>query len=864
MAVVKIENFVGEFPSVSPRALGAGGAQENRNLLTGVTEFRPLSLDTATTGCPPGTKTMHRLDRKADGEFNSDPATGWIFSQNLRSYVKGQINDERTERTYYTVDDGSEPPRAIDVNGANRKLGVPRPVKPSVSLNVKDELTPEEASNFLYGEAAEAIRKAVIAATASPGATEPASRFSGATIFGGPYSNHNLYFPNNTDVPDVLRNNHSDLIAGMSRQRAIDLKLNTTTLAATETSGFLFIPITALPFTYRVNQTALATALRAIQKPAGSVDEAGNSTAGQQMLPEAKITELVGTVVKYLDPSEFAKSRRDELDAVVKEFSKLISTASTAEVPTKPTEPTKPTVPEYTYDPDFGSSVRSPEWVAYDAAMVQYRTDLQAYNDSLSTASTGSNSLNTKLSDLRLKAQTATKAIEAEVVRRWTALTGDVSYISSALSNLGSVSDLVGPTVTRIIDTRFYVVTFVTNWGEESEPSEPSNLLEPDQNDSCTVARPASTSGEPYATRNIVKWRLYRSNSGSQSAAFQFVEEMLIATASYNDSKKGAELGEVCPTTTWTEPPYRMDAQATGWPKPVVGTNPFLRGLTGMPNGIMAGFFDNTVAFCEPYVPYAWPVEYQITTEHPIVGLGVFDTTLFVGTTGNPYLISGSDSASMSAQKLDSNQSCSSALSIASVQGGVLFASPDGLCLASPGGVQVVTQGLYTREDWQKLNPSSMMAVEHERIYYLFYDNGTPGCLSFDLPNKKLGRVDLSADAVFVDRLNDIMYAAKGASVNAVFGSIARRTALWRSARQVLPQFAALAWVQVYGDQTVEDPVTVRWYGDGVLRHTSTLTDTKPQRLPAGRWIEHEVEVESKSRVTSVMLASSTAELQQI
>jgi hypothetical protein len=864
MAVVKIENFGGEMPSVSPRMLGAAGAQENRNLYTGIAEFRPLMLDAAVAGCPPDTKTMHRFARKADGTFNADPATGWIFSQNLRSYVKGQINDERTERTYYSVDDGSEPPRAIDVTGADRKLGVPRPVKPAVSLSVTDELTQEEASNFLYGEAAEAIRQAIIDSTTNPANNEPASRFVGTTIKAGPYSSHGLAFPTSTLIPSALRTNHWDLVGIVPIQRAIDLGLVATTLEATVTPASMFVSITSLPFTILPDRALLESKLRAIQKPAGSADKSGNSTAGQQLFTDAKITELADAVIKTLDPSEWGKSFRDELDAVTKEFARLITTATSATLPSKPSEPTKPTVPEYTYDPDFGASVRSPQWVAYDAAYATYVAAMQDYNAAVSGASSGSNSLNTKLAELRSRARIATQAVEAEMVRAWAALTKDTSLVSSRLSAGGGVSAFVGETVTRIIDTRFYIVTFVTDWGEESEPSEVSDLLEPDQNDSCTVNRPALTTGEPYATRNIVKWRLYRSNVGSQTAAFQFVDEMLIATANYTDEKKGAELGEVCPSTTWTEPPYRQDVQAEGWPKPVVGTNPFLRGLTGMPNGIMAGFLDNTVAFCEPYIPYAWPVEYQITTEHPIVGLGVFDTTLFVGTTGNPYFISGSDSASMSAQKLDSNQSCVSALSIVSVQGGVLYVSPDGLCLAAPGGVQVVSQGLYTREDWQTLNPSSMMAVEHERIYYLFYDNGTPGCLSFDLTSKKLGRVDLSADAVFVDKLNDVLYTARGASVTAVFGGTLRRTARWKSARQVLPLHASLAWVQAYGDQTADNPVTVRWYGDGELKYTATLNDTKPQRLPAGRWVEHEVEVESKSRVTSLMLASSTGELQQI
>ena len=162
-----------------------------------------------------------------------------------------------------------------------------------------------------------------------------------------------------------------------------------------------------------------------------------------------------------------------------------------------------------------------------------------------------------------------------------------------------------------------------------------------------------------------------------------------------------------------------MDGQFDGELKPSVGANPYLRGLVGMPNGIMAGCIDNTVAFCEPYVPYAWPVEYQVTTEFPVVGMAVFDQTLFVGTAGNPYFVTGAHSASMSAQKLDSNQACASRRSVVGVQGGVLYASPDGLCLASARGVEVVSRQLIARKDWQAMQPASMFAAEHEGVYYL-------------------------------------------------------------------------------------------------------------------------------------------------
>ena len=42
------------------------------------------------------------------------------------------------------------------------------------------------------------------------------------------------------------------------------------------------------------------------------------------------------------------------------------------------------------------------------------------------------------------------------------------------------------------------------------------------------------------------------------------------------------------------------------------------------------------------------------------------------------------------------------------------------------------------------------------------------------------------------------------------------------------------------------------------------FTDGEPQRLPIGRWLEHEIEVEGAARVTKLTLASATAELKGV
>lgn len=500
------------------------------------------------------------------------------------------------------------------------------------------------------------------------------------------------------------------------------------------------------------------------------------------------------------------------------------------------------------------SGHRHPDWIAYDQAYAQWQRDLAEWERTRSDSVNATADREAAKDRLRAQAERVSNEIEAEYFRRKERIKELVTaYINGQTLISGEDGDgLIKVDPDRIIDTRFYVATYVTDWGWESAPSPVSDMLEVDQNDSVTVAVAA-----PPPDRDITHWRLYRSNVGSAAAAFQFVDEMLISTPEYHDEMKGEQLGEPCPTLTWLEPPYRADSESPAEIKPPKGDDPHLKGAVGMPNGIVAGFIDNFVAFCHPYHPYAWPVEYQITTEFPIVGLGVFGQTLFVGTLGNPYLISGADSASMSALKLDSEHSCVSRRSIVSVGNGVIYASPDGLCLASPNGVQLLTGDVFSREDWQALQPETILAAAHEGVYY-FWAGGV--CWALDFIGKKLGQVaGLPATAVHRDMLTDRLYVVVDDEVRKLFAE-GRRTATWRSGIAVMPAQSPLAWLQV--DSNFEDgPVVIRWFGDGALRHTTTLTSIEPKRLPPGRWLEHEIEVETASRVTKVMLAGHSQEL---
>lgn len=176
-----ITSFGGILPALKPRALPADAAQDNRNLLASVPDFRPLATDlnVAVSGTA-NPKTLYRLDRKADGSFNTDMSTGWVVNAATVSYVKGPINNDTTERTYYTFDDGSAAPRWLDATGTDRILGVPQPPLPTAVLSATAKFTAEDRTGAI--EAALLLVQTTIRANLTAvwrGATEPGAGDTG-------------------------------------------------------------------------------------------------------------------------------------------------------------------------------------------------------------------------------------------------------------------------------------------------------------------------------------------------------------------------------------------------------------------------------------------------------------------------------------------------------------------------------------------------------------------------------------------------------------------------------------------------------------------------------------------------------------
>lgn len=412
--------------------------------------------------------------------------------------------------------------------------------------------------------------------------------------------------------------------------------------------------------------------------------------------------------------------------------------------------------------------------------------------------------------------------------------------------------------------TYFYVYTYVNDWGWESGPSPVSLQHDRESDATATLSAFAAPPAGNYAINRI---RIYRTQSGSSGATeFFFLREIAIGTTTTADDNRA--LGEVLPTTTWLPAPDDLSHLTAGW------------------NGMLFGISGGGLRPSEAYVPYAYPLQYEILPpDSKAVALGVFGQALLVLTTGRPLLVSGSSPDSLDQQPLEMPQACIAPRSVASMGAGVAWASNDGLCWYGQGGARILTAGILTREQWLALNPSSMIGCMVEGLYFCSYDDGA-GRKSFMLdPLNPTGLyfMDAGFTAMHFDELQDQLYVLNGTSVQRWDAAATFMTALARSKEYRLPRPENLGWIEVVSDSY---PVTVRVDCMNIpasevtalvtldprltaptptsIRYTATITGRDPQPLPGG-WLadDWQIEVETAGAVQGLALASSIEELAQ-
>jgi hypothetical protein len=450
--------------------------------------------------------------------------------------------------------------------------------------------------------------------------------------------------------------------------------------------------------------------------------------------------------------------------------------------------------------------------------------------------------------------------------------------------------------------SRVYVYTYVTDFGEESEPSPASDVIEWQPGLSVNLTGFVA----PPAGRNITKQRIYRTQTGPSGTDLYFIAERDASADDYDDEVDQDGFGEVIPSRVYNAPPDN------------------LVGLTAMPNGMMAAFVGRDLYFCEPWQPHAWPEAYVLTTDYEIVALGAIGTALVVLTKGNPYLVQGTHPSTMQMVKTESNLPCINARGVVDLGFAIAYPSHEGLCFAlATGEVEIATAQLFNRESWQQFNPGTLAAGQLSGSYVASFKSSTPdgdafnGTLMIDTIGGAtfLRRSAIVSDAMFYDISAGALYFLTSAGVIRRFDSPggAPLNQLWRSKPLLLSRPCNFSVMRVDASDAADEAeaaninaareavitkneamltsslgaelggsligeltlagdgllplpntaheISINVYADDKLVGTIRRTG-KPQRLPSGfearKW---EVEVFGTARVQQIAVAESVTEL---
>ena len=391
---------------------------------------------------------------------------------------------------------------------------------------------------------------------------------------------------------------------------------------------------------------------------------------------------------------------------------------------------------------------------------------------------------------------------------------------------------------------------------------------------------------------NLTKLRIYRLNSGTAVAEFQYVDEIeftgyLGATTyaegdvvaygtkyykslvdgnsgntpgsdptyweefTYTDTKEDTELGELLQTEGWDEPPAD------------------LQGLMLYMNSILVGFSGNQLYFSVPLYPYAWPDDYALSFTDPIVGIGQIDEYIVVLTEGAPAIVTGSDPETMSQTPLPVKQPALTQGGIVSSRAGVISTTEDGLFMVTGGGEKIITEHLYTKDQWMDLSPADLRSVFYDDRYFGFFEGGGEGIVldfhdpqritTFNISDMVVYNTYSDGDNLYILALDNDPSSPRYGTVNVYRwqGSATYLEAIWKS-KQYQYQFP---FSFAFGRVIADGDLTFKLYADGSLIHTENVTSDELFRLPSGRNKVFEIELTGESDVDYVAIANSPKEL---
>lgn len=261
-----------------------------------------------------------------------------------------------------------------------------------------------------------------------------------------------------------------------------------------------------------------------------------------------------------------------------------------------------------------------------------------------------------------------------------------------------------------------YVYTFVSNCNEESAPSPPSEVIDRYPDDSVMLSHGGSI---PPNTASI---RWYRSIAASDGTAeFLFLGQGA-AGGMFEDNYCAFELGDILTTERHAPPPTCLDGVA------IVG------------NGVTMVWGGTQIWLSEPFLPHAFPPEWQLEIPYPIVnamGLTEFiegRETFWVAavTTGKPFMFKGRLPEMVEVSEVQAWLPALSKRAFVEAEGVIYYAAADGVVAFTSSSIEVITQESHTEYEWLNEYPEDMVFGYNKGQLYGFAQR--PIAKGFALP----------------------------------------------------------------------------------------------------------------------------------
>jgi hypothetical protein len=442
----------------------------------------------------------------------------------------------------------------------------------------------------------------------------------------------------------------------------------------------------------------------------------------------------------------------------------------------------------------------------------------------------------------------------------------------TAWYSLGTAAPTVAPTVahtggTGTTESRSYVYTYVTAFGEESPPSPPSALYTTAISATWNITglqtaplNSGTVSAASTISANVVRVTLNSVFGIAQYDTLTFsgvtgmtdlngsfrvqtvdvvnnrVTVSLDTAQTYTSGGAWARnapfnttgmvkriyrtvgtgglflyVGEVpVATTTFDD---TVAAADLGEELPTADSSPPPKNLTSLislPNGCLAGIAGNELCFSDPYMPYSWPLRNRYAFSGVGVAAIAASNSVIVLTDTFPILYTGSDPEGMSGSTLETYAPCVAKRGVVDTGNGVLYPSFDGLWLISTQQIDCVTRKTFREEEWTLLNPTTFDAAFHDGQYYAAYVGQSESrILILDLTNPdSIIKVDDVADALYRNELDGKLYVSQGTKLYGWDTDNGQRyESDWRSVDVQFPSVLNFSAAQIHADYSAIVPI---------------------------------------------------------